>query len=87
VAPSPTSGEDASLQVGPESYWWLVCSCAPVDVVATGPPMVTPTAMPVFMVDQPVTLVFSTHCWAMREVPRVAVLVLKTYLFSFPQRP
>jgi hypothetical protein len=88
VALGPASGEDASLQVGPESYWWLAChSCAPVDAIAVGPLMVTPTAMPVFTVDRPVTLVFSAHCWAMRGVPRVAALVLKTYLFSFPRRP
>jgi hypothetical protein len=67
------------LLVGPESYWRLACcSCAPVDAVAAGPPMVTPTAMPVFTVDRPVTLALSAHCWAMRGVPRVAALVLKT---------
>jgi hypothetical protein len=88
VAPGPASGEDTILLVGLESYLWLACcSCAPVDAVATGLPMVTPTAMPVFTVDRPMTLVLSTHCWAMRGVPRVAALVLKTYFFSFPRRP
>ena len=88
MAPGPTSGEDTILLVGPESYWRLAYSSyAPVDVVAAGPPMVTPTAMPVFTVDRPVTLALSAHCWAMRGVPRVTALVLKTYLFSFPRRP
>jgi hypothetical protein len=88
VAPGPASGGDTILLVGPESYWWLACcSCAPVDAVAAGPPMVTPTAMPVFTVDRPVTLALSAHCWAMHGVPQVAALVLKTYLFSFPRRP
>jgi hypothetical protein len=43
--------------------------------------------MPAFTVDRPVTLVLSTHCWAMRGVPRVVALVLKIYLFSFSRRP
>jgi hypothetical protein len=69
VAPGPTLGEDTILLVGPESYWWLACrSCAPVDAVAVGPPMVTSTAMPVFTVDRPVTLALSAHCWATRGV-------------------
>jgi hypothetical protein len=45
VAPGPTLEEDASLQVGLESDWRLACcSCAPVDVITAGPPMVMPTA-------------------------------------------
>jgi hypothetical protein len=84
----PSLGGDTILLVGPESYWQLACcSCTPVDAVAVGPPMVTPTAMPVFTVDQPMILALSAHCWAMRGVPQVAALVLKTYLFSFPRRP
>jgi hypothetical protein len=84
VAPGLASGEDTILLVGPESYWRFVYrSCAPVDAVAAGPSMVTSTAMPVFTVDRPVTLALCTHCWAMREVPRVVALVRKTYLFSF----
>jgi hypothetical protein len=56
VAPGPTSGEDASLQVGPKFDWRLArCSYAPVDAVTTGPPMVTLTAMPVLAADWPVT--------------------------------
>jgi hypothetical protein len=47
VAPEPASGEDASLQVGPEFDWRSTrCSCVPVDAVTVGPPMVTPTATP-----------------------------------------
>jgi hypothetical protein len=83
VALGPASGEDTILLVGPESYWRLVCrSCVPVDAVAAGPPMVMSTAMPVFTVDRPVTLALSAHYWAMRGVPRVVALVLKTYQFS-----
>jgi hypothetical protein len=26
-------------------------------------------------------------CWAMRGMPRVAALALKTYLFSLPRQP
>jgi hypothetical protein len=88
VAPGPALGGDTILLVGLEPYWRLAyCSCAPVDAVVAGPPMVTPTAMPVFTVDRPMTLALSAHCWAMRGVPRVTTLVLKTYLFSFPRRP
>jgi hypothetical protein len=63
VAPGPASGGDTILLVGLESYWRLAYSSyAPVDVVAAGPPMVTPTAMPVFTVDRPVTLALSANC-------------------------
>jgi hypothetical protein len=86
--PGPALGENTILLVGPEFYWRLACrSCTPVDAVAAGLPMVTSTAMPIFMVDRPVTLALSAHCWAMRGVPRVVALVLKTYLFSFPRQP
>jgi hypothetical protein len=88
VVPGRASGGDTILLARPESYWWLAYrSCAPVDAVAAGLPMVTPTTMPIFTVDRPVTLILSAHCWAIHEVPRVAALVLKTYLFSFPRRP
>jgi hypothetical protein len=81
----PASGEDTTLLVGLESYWWLACcSCAPNDAVAAGPPMVMPVAMTAFTVDRPMTLALSAYCWAMRGVSRVTALVLKTYLFSFP---
>jgi hypothetical protein len=41
VAPRPASEEDVSLQVGPKSDWWLAyCTCAPVDVITAGLPMV-----------------------------------------------
>jgi hypothetical protein len=60
VAPGPASGKDASLQVGPESDWRLAYySCAPVDAITVGPSMVTPTVMPVSMVDWPVTFVLN----------------------------
>jgi hypothetical protein len=56
VAPRLASGEDASLQVGPESDWRLACcSCAPVDAITAGPPMATP----VLTVDCPVTFVLN----------------------------
>jgi hypothetical protein len=56
VAPGPTSGEDTSLQVGPMFDWRLACCfCAPVGVITAGPPLVTPTAMPVPAADWPVT--------------------------------
>jgi hypothetical protein len=59
VAPGPASGEDASLQVGPESDWrFACCSCAAFDAI-TGPPMVTPTATPVPMVDWTMTFVLN----------------------------
>jgi hypothetical protein len=48
VAPEPASEEDVSLQVGPESDWRLACcTCAPVDVITVGPPMVMPSASPI----------------------------------------
>jgi hypothetical protein len=60
VAPGLASGEDASLQAGPESDWRLACcSCAPVDAITAGPPMVTLTGTPVFTVDWPVTFVLN----------------------------
>jgi hypothetical protein len=44
----PASGEDASLQVGPESVWWLArCFRAPVAAITVGLLMTTPTAMPI----------------------------------------
>jgi hypothetical protein len=50
VAPGLASGEDASLQVGPESVWWLDrCFRAPVAAITAGPLMTTPTAVPIFM--------------------------------------
>jgi hypothetical protein len=60
VAPGSASGEDASLQVGPEFDWQSArCSCAPVDAVTSGPPMVTPTATPAPAADWPVTSVLN----------------------------
>jgi hypothetical protein len=58
VAPEPALGEDASLRVGPEFDWRSArCSCAPVDAVTVGLPMVMPTATPAPKVDWPVTSV------------------------------
>jgi hypothetical protein len=48
VAPGPASGEDASLQAELESDWWLDrCFRAPVAAITAGPPMATPTAVPI----------------------------------------
>jgi hypothetical protein len=48
VAPGPASGEDTSLQVGPKFGWRLArYFYTPVGVITAGPPMVTPTAMPI----------------------------------------
>jgi hypothetical protein len=42
--------------VGPKFDWRLTCCfCAPVGVITTGPPLVTPTATPVPATDRPVT--------------------------------
>jgi hypothetical protein len=44
----PASGEDAILQVGPESDWWLGrCFRAPVAAITAGPHMTTPTVVPI----------------------------------------
>jgi hypothetical protein len=60
VAPCPASGEDASLQVGPESDWWLDrYFCAPVAAYTAGPPMAMPTVAPIPTTDWPVTIVHS----------------------------
>jgi hypothetical protein len=60
VALGPASGENASLQVGPEFDWRLACcSYAPVDAITAGPPMVMSTAMPIPTVDWPVTFVLN----------------------------
>jgi hypothetical protein len=60
VAPGTASGEHASLQVGPESDYRLACcSCAPVDAITVGPPMVMSTATSIRTVDWPVTFVLN----------------------------
>jgi hypothetical protein len=41
------------------SDWLACCSCAPVDAITTGPPMVTLTATSVSTVDWPVTFVLN----------------------------
>jgi hypothetical protein len=48
VAPGPASGEDASLQVGPESVWWLDhCFRVPVSAITAGPVMTITTVVPI----------------------------------------
>jgi hypothetical protein len=52
VAPGAASGEDASLQVGPESGWRLdCCFCAPVDAITVGPHMVMLAVAPIPTID------------------------------------
>jgi hypothetical protein len=47
MAPGPTSGEDASLQVGPESDLQLDrCFRASVAAITASPPMAMPTTVP-----------------------------------------
>jgi hypothetical protein len=49
-----------SLQVGPESDWWLACcSCVLVDVITAGPPMVMSSATPIPTTDWPVTFILN----------------------------
>jgi hypothetical protein len=70
VAPGPASGEDASLQVGPESDWQLDrCSYAPVAAIIVGPPMAMPTATPIPTADWPVTIVLNVTVGPCTGVP------------------
>jgi hypothetical protein len=85
MAPGPASGEDASLQVGPESDWQLDrCSCAPVAAITAGPPMAMPTGTPIPTADWPVTIVLNVTVGPCAGVPRVTVLVLKNLTFQTP---
>jgi hypothetical protein len=85
VAPGPASGEDASLQVGPESDWGLDrCSCVPVAAITASPPMAMPTTMPIPTADWPVTIVLDVTVRPCAGVPRVAALVLKNLPFQTP---
>jgi hypothetical protein len=85
VAPGPASGEDASLQVGPESDWRLDrCSCTPVDAITVGPLMVMPTTTPIPTADWPVTIVLNVTIGPCTGVPRVDALVLKNLPFQTP---
>jgi hypothetical protein len=60
VAPGPALEEDVSLQVGPESDWWLACcTCVPVDVITADLPMVMPSALPIPTADWPVTIILN----------------------------
>jgi hypothetical protein len=85
VAPGPASGEDASLQVGPESDCWLDrCSCAHVAAITADPPMAIPTAMPAPTANWPMTIVLNVTIGPCAGVPRVAALVLKNLPFQIP---
>jgi hypothetical protein len=85
VAPGPASGEDASLQVGPESGWRLDrCSRALVAAITVGPPMALPTAAPIPTADWPVTIVLNGTVGPCAGLPRVAALVLKNLPFQTP---
>jgi hypothetical protein len=85
VTPGPASGEDASLQVGPESDWQLDhCSCAPVAEITVGPPMAMPTTTPIPTTDCPVTIILNVTDGPCAGVPRVATLVLKNLPFQTP---
>jgi hypothetical protein len=83
VAPGPALGEDASLQVGPESDWrfdrW---SCAPVAAITVSSPMACPTVAPIPMADWPVTIVLDGNVGPCVGLSRVAALVLKILLFQ-----
>jgi hypothetical protein len=83
VAPGPASGEDASLQVGPESDWWLDrYTCAPVAAITAGPPVAMPTTAPIPTADWPVTIVLNGTVGPCAGLPRVAALVLKILPFQ-----
>jgi hypothetical protein len=85
VAPRPASGEDASLQVGPESAWRLDrCSCALVAAITVGPPMAMPTAVPIPTADWPMTIVLNGAVGPCAGLPRVVALVLKNIPFQTP---
>jgi hypothetical protein len=85
VAPGPTSGEDASLQVGPESDWRLDrYSCVPVVAITVGPPMAMPTVAPIPTADRPVTIVHNGTVGPCVGLPRVDALVLKNLPFHTP---
>jgi hypothetical protein len=46
------SGEDASLEVGPEPGWWLDrCFRTSVAAITAGPPLVISTVVPIPAVD------------------------------------
>jgi hypothetical protein len=82
VAPGPASGEDASLQVGPESDWRLDrCFCAPVAAITVVLPMAMPTVAPIPMANWPVTIILNGTVGPCAGLPRVVALVLKIYLF------
>jgi hypothetical protein len=87
VAPEPASGEDMSLQVGPEFDWRSArCSCTPVDAVTAGPPMVTSTATPVPMANWPMTSVLNVFVGPCVGYLESLPWFLKIYLLSLLRR-
>jgi hypothetical protein len=83
--PGPASGEDASLQVGPESDWRLDrCSCVSVAAITVDPPMAMPTVAPIPTADWPVTIVLNVTVGPCAGLPRVVALVLKILPFQTP---
>jgi hypothetical protein len=61
------SREDASLEVGPGSGWWLDrCLRPSVAAITAGPPMVIPTVTSIPAADRPVIVALNWHCWVMR---------------------
>jgi hypothetical protein len=57
------------------------------DLASNGPQSFSHIHAPKINLWQHFFGILECHCWAMRGVPRVAALVLKTYLFSLPRRP
>jgi hypothetical protein len=87
VVPGPALGADASLQVGPEFDWRSArCSCAPVDAVSAGPPMVTLTATPVPTANWPVTSVLNAFVGTCAGCLESLHWFLKIYLLSLLRR-
>jgi hypothetical protein len=85
VAPGPASGEDASLQTGPESDWRLDrCSRAPVAAITAGPPMAMPTVVPIPTANLPVTVVLNGIVGPCAGLPRVSARVLRNLPFQNP---
>ena len=67
MAPGPASGEDASLQVGPESVWWLDRYFrAPVAAITVGLLMTTPNVVPILYGWLTRDRRTQRHCLAMR---------------------
>jgi hypothetical protein len=88
VAPGPASGEDVSLQVGPESDWWLDCCFrAPAAAITVVPPMTTPTSVPIPTADWPVTVVLNGTVWPCAGCLESLHCFWKIYLFRICDSP